>query len=609
MLPKFLEKRRTYFLTTIALGILVIIGVSYGYFTRESLSGVPSNNTINVSTISQSSQSFITTYDNSSNELMTGILNFDSDPYQKISKFKVENIYDEEQEITINWAYVTSTLIQTDSAYHLYECDTLLAYNDATLNNVGNNCTLISPTTGNYLPNTGEGHKLQSANEIVMEANEIKYFVLTATIGISNEGRNFQGIVKVKDRYMHVLTINYNNGTNPTSMDMKAGDSVTLVSPTKTGYVFSSWTMTEGLDSTIVGLTITMGSEDTEIRAEWTPITYTVSYNCNGGTRTGSITSTTHSYDIPQNLAPNMCSRVTAGSGTAGSVYQFLGWAESSSALVQDYDNQESIVNFSTQNGDNITLYAIWINLFSYSNNSYIVLNDSSPSCANCYRIKFLLSGVITINSEISTLYIDLFIVGGGGAGGMDAGSGGGGGYTKTFRGKEITGGNHIITIGAGGTVPSSYSAGNEGGPTIAFLEKAPGGKGGGDGNSGGGAGGSGGGSGNRTGAGAPGGSNGSDGGDATYSGGDGQIVTTKEFGEETGDFYAGGGGGGGSNYGSGGVGGVGGGGRGGYYAGGAVAGTANTGGGGGGGEYASQHNSIRAGRGGSGIAIIRNPR
>ena len=253
-------------------------------------------------------------------------------------------------------------------------------------------------------------------------------------------------------------------------MDMKAGDSVTIATPNKTGYIFDSWTMIEGLDSAVIGSTITMGSEDTKIRANWNPITYTVSYNCNGGTRTGSITSTTHSYDIPQNLAPNMCSRITAGTGTAGVVYHFLGWAESSTALVQDYDNQESIVNFSAQNGDSITLYAIWKNLFSYSNNSYIVLNDSSISCANCYRIKLKASGSFVLNTSAS---LDIFAVGGG-AGGSIGGtyvSGGGGGYAVTVLNSEKGANTYNITIGAGG---ASLAQGNT---TSGFGVSAPGGK------------------------------------------------------------------------------------------------------------------------------------
>lgn len=464
MLPEFFKKRRTYFLITISLGILIILGVSYGYFTRESLIGNSSNNTINVSTISQTSQSFVTTYENASNKIITGILNFEgTTPYTKMAKFKTENIYNDSLDITINWSFVTSTLIQSDTSYALYECSTEALFNNATESNVASTCTLVSPSTGNVLPNTGEAYKLQSADDITLAANGTKYYVANISIGSSNEGRNFQAIIDVKDRFTHVLTIDYNGGGTTTTMDMKAGDSVTLSSPTRTGYTFNGWAMTVGLDSSVVGSTITMGSTDTTVQAGWTPITYTVSYNCNGNVG-GATDQTNHIYDVPKKLSANGCHKITTG--VSGSVYIFTGWAKSETGNVEFLDEEE-IVGITSLS--QITLYAKWQQVFTYSGSKKVFYESGQN-----WKVKLYSSGTFTslINNEI-----DVFLVGGGGGGSItsvqsySAGSGGSGETESHFNESVLKEIDYPITIGAGG------ARNTDGGSTTGFDYVAKGGK------------------------------------------------------------------------------------------------------------------------------------
>ncbi len=192
------------------------------------------------------------------------------------------------------------------------------------------------------------------------------------------------------------------------------------------------------------------------------------------------------------------------------------------------------------------------------------------------WRIKFLSSGTLTFTKLNSARYVDIFCVGGGG-GGIWGGAGGGG-YTTTTRGVPLqTGVQYTITIGAGST-------GNGGSSSFANLCAANGGyKANNDygGN---------GGSGGATWSNNNGGTNGGNGGGTN--GGQGQGTTTREFGELSGDLYAGGGG---TATGVGGTGGGGGGGK---------PGATNTGGGGGSGLGSGQTFS-----GGSGIVVIRNAR
>ena len=399
----------------------------------------------------------------------------------------------------------------------------------------------------------------------------------------------------------YTITYNLNGGSanNPSSYNIDT-TTFTLTNPTKTGYTFNGWTGSNG-SSPQTSVTISKGSQgDKTYTANWTAVTYTITYNCNGGS--GSTASSSHTYDVAKNLSSNGCYKITEG--TSGMVYYMAGWSTSSSATAATYTNGQSVTNIN--NGSNTTLYAVWKNLFSYTG-SKNVIHDGNGN----WRIKFYTSGTFVANYNAS---LDVFAVGGGGAGTYAAsdrgGGGGGGGYTTTSKGFTVfSATSYSVVIGAGGTNNSSNTGGTggtssfssvraAGGTSTIPVETAAGN--GGNGGSGGGM------SGyyNRAGDALKGGSNG---GNAAYtwaeSGrrGIGQGTTTREFGESTGDLYSGGGSGaergntttiiaGGS--GGGGTGGNGG------------AGTANTGGGGGGSTAQSG-----GGAGGSGIVIIRNHR
>ena len=399
--------------------------------------------------------------------------------------------------------------------------------------------------------------------------------------------------------YTITYNLNGGSGNNPTSYNIGT-TTFTLANPTKTGYTFNGWTGSNG-SSPQTSVTISKGSQgDKTYTANWTAKTYTITYNCNGGS--GSTSSSSHTYDVAKNLSSNGCYKITEG--TSGMVYYMAGWSTSSSATAATYTNGQSVTNIN--NGSNTTLYAVWKNLFSYTG-SKNVIHDGNGN----WRIKFLTSGTFVANYNAS---LDVFAVGGGGAGTYATndrgGGGGGGGYTTTSKGFTVfSATSYSVVIGSGGTNNSSNTGGTggtssfssvraAGGTSTIPVETAAGN--GGNGGSGGGM------SGyyNRTGDALKGGSNG---GNAAYtwaesgSRGIGQGTTTREFGESTGDLYSGGGSGaergntttiiaGGS--GGGGTGGNGG------------AGTANTGGGGGGSAAQSG-----GGAGGSGIVIIRNHR
>lgn len=274
---------------------------------------------------------------------------------------------------------------------------------------------------------------------------------------------------------------------------------------------------------------------------------------------------------------------------------------------------------------------------FTYTGNYQIISEDDSGN----WKIKFLTSGTFTAMNDV---LIDIFAVGGGGSGGLSigglstsslaAGSGGGSGYTKTSKNiLAVKNTSYSIVIGTGGSASNgaSYETaggydGNNGGNTSGFNITANGGFGGKKrGNASyatsyrGGNGGSGGGGCDKS-SGYNGGSDGSDGSCGSYdTKGYGQGTTTREFGETNGVLYAGGGGAGaGKTANTAGKGGDGGGGSGvsggANCAGSSIDGTANTGGGGGGNHVTQfsggfSYNFPAAGKGGSGILVIRNAR
>lgn len=381
----------------------------------------------------------------------------------------------------------------------------------------------------------------------------------------------------------------------------EVNEPIILPIPSKTGYNFVGWT---GSNGTIPQLNVTIPAGTSGNRsyiANWTPITYTIAYNCNGGT--GSTTSSTHVYSIANNLNTSGCGQKP--DETNNMVYSFSGWSTSNDSTIE-YTPGQQVSNLTTIGGSTVTLYAVYsTSVFNYSS-SYTVVNDSS-TCTGCWKVKFLTNGNLTVNQTVN---VDAFLVGGGGGG---TNAGGGGGYTNTS--------TSIVTLSPNESYPIVIGLGGEGGhrsgalplPTdgessIAFGYTANGGKCGGVGNSEdtrhGGDGGSGGGAkpGN-------GGSDGLDGDDGQWQafGGTGQGTTTREFGDPNGTIYSGGGGSAPVD-GVGGLGGEGGGGDGSPNATGEN-GMVNTGGGGGGGAGAWSSGTADGGDGGSGIVIIRNAR
>ena len=79
--------------------------------------------------------------------------------------------------------------------------------------------------------------------------------------------------------------------------------------------------------------------------AIWEPNTYSVKYNANGGT--GSMSGSSHTYNVAKSLNANGFSR---------SGYTFLGWSTNKDATSATYSNKQSVKNLTSTNGATVTL-------------------------------------------------------------------------------------------------------------------------------------------------------------------------------------------------------------------------------------------------------------
>lgn len=145
----------------------------------------------------------------------------------------------------------------------------------------------------------------------------------------------------------YTVSYNANGGSGaPGSQTKWHGTNITLSTgkPTRTGYIFQGWaTSASGGVSYQPGATYSNNASAT-LYAVWKAITYTVSYNANGGS--GAPSSQTKTYGVNLTLSSTRPTRTN---------YNFLGWGVSASSTTVLYSPGSTY----SENVD-ITLYAIW---------------------------------------------------------------------------------------------------------------------------------------------------------------------------------------------------------------------------------------------------------
>lgn len=146
----------------------------------------------------------------------------------------------------------------------------------------------------------------------------------------------------------YTIKYNANGGSGvPGNQTKWKGQTLKLstTKPTRTGYTFLGWSTS----STATSATYTAGANYTAdsaatLYAVWKAITYTVSYNANGGS--GAPGNQTKTYGVNLTLSSTKPTRTN---------YNFKGWGTSASATTVSYAAGSTYTNNAA-----ITLYAIW---------------------------------------------------------------------------------------------------------------------------------------------------------------------------------------------------------------------------------------------------------
>ena len=161
----------------------------------------------------------------------------------------------------------------------------------------------------------------------------------------------------------YTISYNANGGTGSTASSSHTYDEAKTLTAngfTRTGYTFVGWaTSARGTALYSNGQSVSnLTPEDSAavtLYAVWTPHTYTVSYDANGGS--GSTASSSHTYDKAKKLTAN---------GFARTGYTFAGWANDADGVVI-YSDGQSVSNLTPVNGATVTLYAVWTPVYSLS--------------------------------------------------------------------------------------------------------------------------------------------------------------------------------------------------------------------------------------------------
>ena len=107
----------------------------------------------------------------------------------------------------------------------------------------------------------------------------------------------------------YTITYNLNGGTGCSNTTYT--DSTTLCEPTRDGYTFGGWATTDG-GATVYNANANVSGTDLTLYANWTQISYTITYNLNGGTGCSN-----GSYTINDDIT--LCEPTRDG-------YDFDGW-------------------------------------------------------------------------------------------------------------------------------------------------------------------------------------------------------------------------------------------------------------------------------------------
>ena len=149
------------------------------------------------------------------------------------------------------------------------------------------------------------------------------------------------------------ITYNLDGGeiepSNPTAYTIDTATFI-LNNPTKTGYTFTGWSGTDLTGYTNLAVTITQGSTgDRSYTAHFTPNTYYIRFNANGGT--GTMENQEMTYGTSATLTPNSFEKPG---------YVFEKWNTLPNGSGENYSDKQNVNNLTATDGAIVDLYAHW---------------------------------------------------------------------------------------------------------------------------------------------------------------------------------------------------------------------------------------------------------
>lgn len=137
---------------------------------------------------------------------------------------------------------------------------------------------------------------------------------------------------------------------------------------------------------------VTIGTGTNEITLFYTPISYTVKFDSNGGT--GYMADQTLTYDESTALSPNVFTR---------DGYEFQGWAVSKTVAdngVVSYGDGATVKNLANEEGRIVRLYAVWEEATYSFNVTYHINYDELSSTAKTPVTNKRAEDVVTLKGE-----------------------------------------------------------------------------------------------------------------------------------------------------------------------------------------------------------------
>ena len=193
---------------------------------------------------------------------------------------------------------------------------------------------------------TGGNVKVYADGELLTASETGKYsFIVdgaTAVLVVAGDGSHFS------------VVYNANGGSGaPVDANIyQANTSATVSSdlPLRPGYTFLGWNkkQTSSAAEFVGGETVTLADKDLVLYAVWKANTYTVKYNSMGGF--GSMAADTFTFDEESILKKNAFTKEG---------HTFTGWALNANGNAT-YSDCETVLNLCSEDGGEITLYAVW---------------------------------------------------------------------------------------------------------------------------------------------------------------------------------------------------------------------------------------------------------